>query len=132
MIDTMRIVIALFLAAHGLVHLLYLAPRPEDDPRYPFVPEERWSARAVGLDDAAAKAVAASLAILCAVVLVVAGVALLADAELWQPLAVLGSAVSLILLLGFMHPWLTIGVAIDVAIIAAVQWLHVPAALFDG
>lgn len=46
----LRIVVGLFLITHGLVHLLYLAPRPEDDPSYPFVPESRWFARAVGLE----------------------------------------------------------------------------------
>ena len=38
-----RTVVGLLLIAHGLVHLLYLMPRPEDDQSYPFVPETRWS-----------------------------------------------------------------------------------------
>jgi hypothetical protein len=128
----LRIVVGLFLIAHGLVHLLYLAPRPGDDPSYPFVPEERWFARAVGLEPVAAKVVAGTLAVVCMLVLLVSGIALLANADLWRPTAVVGSVISLILLLLNFHPWLAIGVTIDVAIVASVWSLHLPASLFDG
>jgi hypothetical protein len=44
--------------------------------------------RTVGLKPAAAKALAGSLAVLTAIAFVVAGVALLADASLWEPVAI--------------------------------------------
>ena len=127
----LRILAGLFLIAHGLVHLLYLGPRPEDDPSYPFVPEDRWLPRAIGLQPSAAKALAGTLAVVCMVALVVSGIALLANAELWQPMAVAGSVVSLVLMLLFFHPWLAFGIAIDVAIIVSVLSWHVPASLFE-
>jgi uncharacterized membrane protein YphA (DoxX/SURF4 family) len=126
-----RVLAALFLIAHGLVHLLYLAPRPEGDPNYPFVPEERWFAAAVGLAPSAAKAIAGTLAVASTIALMIAGVALLANAELWKPAAVIGSVVSLVLMLLFLHPWLVFGIAIDAAIIASVVSWHVPASLFE-
>ncbi|HEX6230809.1 MAG TPA: hypothetical protein VF029_03775 [Actinomycetota bacterium] len=127
----LRIVVGLFLIAHGLVHLLYLGPRPEDDPRFPFVPEDRWFARAVGLEPGGAKAVAGGIAIACALVLLVSGIALFVDADLWEPTAAIGAVISLVVLLLFFHRWLLIGIAIDVAILASVWSLHVPASLFE-
>ena len=126
-----RTVVGLLLIAHGLVHLLYLMPRPEDDPSYPFVPETRWSAKVVGLEPSIAKIVAASLAVAVAVVLLVSGIALFADVDIWKVAAATGSLLSLALLLLFFHPWLTIGIAIDVAILTDVWFAHLPASLFD-
>jgi hypothetical protein len=126
-----RTVVGLLLIAHGLVHLLYLMPRPEDDPSYPFVPETRWSARLVGLGPSTAKIVAVSLAVAVAVVLLVSGIALFADANIWKVAAATGSLLSLALLLLFFHPWLTIGIAIDAAILTDVWLAHLPSSLFD-
>ena len=126
-----RLVTGLFLIAHGLVHLLYLAPRPETDPNYPFVPEERWLARAIGLQPSTAKAIAGALAVACAIAFVIAGISLLASAEVWEPAAVVASLISLVLMLLFFHPWLMLGIAIDVAIIGSVLSWHIPASIFE-
>ncbi|HSD48817.1 MAG TPA: hypothetical protein VLE71_03200 [Actinomycetota bacterium] len=126
-----RVIVGLFLVAHGLVHLLYMVPRREDDPSYPFVPEDRWFARALGLGPSAAKAVAGTLAAACAIAFVISAVALLASADLWEPAAVVGAAISLVLMLLFFHRWLLIGIAIDVMILASVLSLHIPASLFE-
>jgi len=128
----MRFAIGLFLVAHGLVHLLYLAPRPQDDPSYPFVPEDRWLPRILDLAPGTAKAIARAGAVVTAAVLAVSGVALLVDAAVWEPTAAVGAGLSLALLFAFFHRWLTIGIAIDVAIVASVVWLHVPPSLFDA
>jgi hypothetical protein len=127
----MRVLVGLFLVAHGLVHLLYLAPRPADDPKYPFVPETRWLPRATGMAPGAAKAVAGVLAVLTAVAFALAGVALWFDAGVWETAAVAGSIVSLALMLLFFHRWLLIGIAIDLGIAGSIWWWHVPASLFD-
>ena len=128
---TTRILVGLFLVAHGLVHLLYLAPRPEEDQSYPFVPETRWITSALGLEPARAKTFAGALAVVAAGAFVVAGCALIVDAAIWQPAVVVASAISLLLLLLFFHPWLLIGIALDIVIIASVVRWHVPAALFE-
>ena len=129
----MRTVVGLLLIAHGLVHLMYLMPRPEDDPSYPFVPETRWSAKLVGLEPSTARMVAVSLAVAVAVVLLVSGIALFADADIWKAAAAAGSLLSLalLLLLLFFHPWLTIGIAVDVAILTDVWFAQLPSSLFD-
>lgn len=128
----MRVAVALFLAAHGLVHLMYFAPKPKDDATYPFVPESRWIARVLGLTPGAAKALSRAFAVVTAVAFVAAAVALLADASAWEPAALIASGVSLMLMLLFFHPWLSIGIAIDLAIVASIGWLHVPASIFEA
>lgn len=124
-----RVIVGLFLVAHGLVHLLYFAPRP-GDPSYPFVAEDRWLAKTLRLQPSVAWAVARTLAVAGAIAFAISGVALLASADLWKAAAVVGSATSLVLMLLFFHPWLVIGIAIDVAILASVPSLHVPPSLF--
>jgi uncharacterized membrane protein YphA (DoxX/SURF4 family) len=126
-----RIAAALFLIAHGLVHLLYFAPPPDDDPRYPFVPADRWFARALRLQPATAKAVARTIALACTIAFAVSGIALLVNAGLWEPTAVIGSAISVVLFLFSFHRWLVFGIAIDLAIIASALSWHVPASLFE-
>jgi len=128
-----RVIAGLFLIAHGLVHLSYVTSKPKDAAAsYPFVPEERWFPRALGLGPSAAKTVAGTLAVACAIAFAIAGIALLLDAALWQPAAVVASLISLVLMVLFFHPWLVLGIAIDVAIIGSVLSWHVPASLFEG
>jgi hypothetical protein len=124
-----RVVVGSLLILHGLVHLGYASPRP-NDPRSLFAPERAWFASAFGLSAPAAEAVAKALAAITAVMLTISGIALFADADLWKPTAVIGAAVSCVLLVLTFHPWLTLGVAIDLFIIASVLWIHWPAALF--
>src|SRR5574339_130461 len=100
-----RILVGLFLVAHGLVHLLYFAPKP-GDPSYPFVADDRWFARAVGLEPSVAWVAARTLAVVCAVAFTISGVGLLASADLWEPAAVIASATSLVLMVLFFHSWL--------------------------
>lgn len=125
-----RILVGLLLIAHGLVHLLYLVPAPQGDPSYPFVPESRWIADALSLAPGTAKASAGTLAVALALALALAGVALIVDVQLWQAAAAVGAVGSLALLALFFHPWLSIGIAIDVAILPDITWWHVPASAF--
>lgn len=126
----LRLAAGAFLICHGLVHLLYVTPKPED-PKFPFVPERTWFATAAHLGVTAAKALFVSLAVAVVLAFAISGVALFVNASWWQPMALVGSAISLaVLLLGF-HPWLAFGVAIDVAILASVFSAHWPAALFE-
>jgi hypothetical protein len=117
-----------FLILHGLVHLGYLSPKPED-PRYPFTPERAWLVSAAHVDVVAAKGIFTTVAALAVLSYTLAGIGVVLDAGWWPALAVTGSVASLIVLVLGFHPWLVLGVAIDVAIIAGVSasW---PAELF--
>lgn len=108
-----RIVLGVLLVAHGLVHLLWLAP--SDNAAWPFRLDRSWL-----VSESAAKSVAGVL-----IALIVAGFALLALAvwgvpgltSIWPVLAVGAAAASLAALVLFWDRQLLWGVAIDVALI---------------
>lgn len=108
-----RIVLAVLLAAHGLVHLLWFAP--SDDPAWPFRLDRSWL-----VTEATRTPIAVVL-----IALVVAGFALLGLAvwgvpgltSIWPALAIGAAAASLAALVLFWDRQLVWGVAIDVALI---------------
>jgi hypothetical protein len=125
----LRLVSALFLMLHGAIHLGYATPDP-DDPRYPFSPDRAWIGAALRLDRATTRAFLVSVAGVTVAAYAVSAVGVLLGATWWQPFAIAGSIASLAALLLAFHPWLALGVAIDVAIIVSVASTHWPAGLF--
>lgn len=116
----MQGVFALFLAVHAFIHSSYYV-RDAPDPKYPFR-LDRGILKRLGLEGIAFP-LAVSLATLTLLAYLSTSLALmgwLLPEDWWRPLAVLGSLGSLgLLLIGF-HPWLLAGVAIDIAIVAAI------------
>ena len=100
-----RWLIAVFFVLHGLVFV--------------FLAEESWL---VG----DAEALWYGLGGLALAALTVAAVLLVARRESWRSFAAAGAALSLAQLLLFFRLGLWIGVCIDVAILAALLWLHWP------
>jgi len=113
-----RSVLGLLLIAHGLVHLLWLAP--SDDPAWPFRLDRSW------LVPGAARTPTAGVLI----ALVVGGFALLGLAvwgvpgltSIWPVLAIAASVASLATMVLFWDRQLLWGVAIDVAFIVVALW----------
>jgi hypothetical protein len=118
--------LGIFLILHGLVHSgLAAAPVPNDPASKPgafFTAENRsWFLRRLGFSPQAIAITGIGLVICATFGLVLAGLGALGVAGLaanWVPLAVSSAAVSLILLAVFWHPWLVVGVVIDIAILA--------------
>jgi hypothetical protein len=108
-----------FLILHGLVHLGYVSPKPTD-PRYPFAPERAWVVSAAHLDAGAAKGLFTALAALVVAAFTLAGIGVLVGAGWWPVLAGAGAIASLVVLVLGFHPWLALGVGLDLAIVAAV------------
>lgn len=106
-----RILAGLLLIAHGLVHLLYLAPDVEE-----FTLDESWIVGANARRPVAYVLMAATVAAFALVGLAVWGVPVLSGA--WPVLTIIASVVSLVLLAAYWHPRLVFGVAIDLALIA--------------
>lgn len=110
--DTLlRIVVGFLLIAHGLVHLLYLV---DDVPEFSL--ENSWL-----VPDSASRPVAlvlmwATIAAFALLGLAVWGVPGLTS--IWPALAIVGSALSLLLLVAFWSWSLVFGVLINVAIVA--------------
>jgi hypothetical protein len=112
----MKLLFGLFLIAHGLLHLSYLAPKP-DDPSYPFDFSKGWLANVLG---EAAKPIGTILAIITATCFVLAGLGVFGFPGLesiWQQLAIGGAAASTVLLGFFWHPWLAAGMLINVVLL---------------
>jgi hypothetical protein len=120
MMVVVRIVAGILLLAHGLVHLLYLAPDVSE-----FSTQRSWLVPEAGRQPVALALIAATIAASAALALAVWGVPGLAAA--WPVLAVFAGALSLVLLVAYWDTRLILGVAIDGTLItlAVVQpaWL---------
>ena len=122
------LIVAGLMLGHALVHASYLAPQPTarpGAPAWPFTLDHSWVLGPAGVDLEISRVLGAGL-----VVVVVAGFALAALAALgwvpapfWRIGVALGAIASLAVLVLYVHPWLMIGMAIDLALL----WLVVAA-----
>ena len=120
-----RLLLAAFLLAHGLVHLLFFSPPPpatEGGPSWPFALDRSWILTPLGLGADTTRILGIAL-----IALTIAGFALAAivalgilPSSLWVPAVVIGAVTSLAVLGLFYQPWLTIGVTIDAVLLWAV------------
>jgi hypothetical protein len=119
----MRIVLGLFLIGHALIHAGYLSPAPPktaDGPEWPFVMAKSWLVTGLGIGPEVVRVLGTALVILTLVTLIGAGLAsigLVVPNAWWPQLAVSGAVASLAVLLLFFHPWLLLGVAIDLGLL---------------
>jgi hypothetical protein len=129
---TFRMLFVLFLLAHGWIHMsLAQVPAPQPGAlRTPFMPawwradvDPAWPAMRLGLSPEVVRPLGWMLWLLVLAGYALAGAALLltpAQAALWQGLTAGASVLSLVLLALFWHPWLPIGVLLDVALLAGI------------
>lgn len=129
---TIRILLVVFLLAHGWIHLsLSQVPVPQPGAlRTPFFPawwraalDPSWPVSKVGLSPNVTITVGWVLWLSVTVLYVLSGLALLvapSSTALWQGGVVIASILSLVLLALYWHPWLPIGILIDLALLAAV------------
>jgi hypothetical protein len=135
--QTLRIVFAVFLVLHGLI-AMSLATVPVPQPgalRTPYLPawwrpnvDPAWPISRLGLSDSLVRSIGWVLWLASLLLLIAAAIGLLGVPGLntaWQTLAVIGSALSLSLLGLYWHPWLVMGVVINLGILAGVYsgWL---------
>ena len=119
------LLLAAFLLGHATIHASFLAPRPPataGGPAWPFELGRSWILTPIGLQPDLTRILGMAL-----VALTVGGFALAVIAELgllpaglWPPAAAAGAVASLALLLLFFHPWLVLGIAIDIGLLWAV------------
>lgn len=140
--NTLKIIIAIILIAHGLVHfsLTYVPTPKPGELRTPFWPswtrtdtDLAWFASRMGLSNSVVCGAGSVLWLLTVAGFALAGLGLLGIPglnQIWQGTAILGTVASLILLVFYWHPWLIAGVLINLAVFAglAMQW---PKSLFS-
>lgn len=118
------VLVAAFMAGHTLVHAGFVSPRPTTTggPAWPFMLDRSWLLTRLGLEARVLRAIGVAL-----VLLVVVGYATAVGAILgfvggaaFGVGVTLGSSASLVLLGLFFHPWLIVGVVLDLALLLAV------------
>jgi hypothetical protein len=119
-----RLLIAGLLLGHALIHASYLAPRPPataGGPAWPFELQRSWLLDSLGAPTDVTRLVGIAL-----IALTIGGFAMAAigavgagPAVLWQAGIVVGAIASLGVLVLFFHPWLTLGLIIDVVLLWA-------------
>ncbi|MFL5726782.1 MAG: hypothetical protein ACJ765_02395 [Chloroflexota bacterium] len=118
----MRLLVAGFLLAHAAIHLGFVTPAPAataGGPPWPFATDHSWLFGRFGVGPAGTRVVGNVLVAVTLIAFTVAGVAGLGlvPAGLWAPALTVGATASLGLLIAFFHPWLVLGVAIDVGLL---------------
>lgn len=124
-----RIVLGVFLIAHGLVHLMYVIPEPDQKAgnlQWPFHLDRSWALSNLGLGQGAVRTVGLLLMIATIAGFALAGFALLASLGWWSAAAIVGAAFSTALLGLYFHPLLVLGLAIN-AFVLSVAGLGWPA-----
>lgn len=129
-----KILFGLFLIAHGLVHAgLAAAPIPNDPESKPgaffTAPARSWLLPQLGLGASAIQWFGIILVVLATAGFVLAGLGVLGVPGLntiWRTVAVISSCLSLLLLILFWHPWLIVGVLIDIGLLIALLWAKWP------
>ena len=90
---------------------------------------QSWLLSGLGLENTSANAVSGVLWLLSGLTLVAAGLGVLGfvvPAAWWRSLAILGAALSLLMLLTYFHPLSVIGTASSLAVLVALLWAHWP------
>ena len=115
-----------FLMVHGLLHLAVWLPKPEPQPDKPppFEPDHSALLTEAHVQQRTVHRVAVWLAATAAVLYGIAGLAVAVGSTWAIPLAVLAGTVGIAIKLLFFHPWLSVGIALDVLVLSAalVAW----------
>ena len=116
------LLVAGFLVAHALIHASYLSPRPPataGGPEWPFELGRSWLLSGLGTTVIAARVIGITLIALTIVGFAIAASAAvgIAPASLWRPGVAIGALASVATLLLFFHPWLVLGLAIDLVLL---------------
>ena len=114
-----RLLLAGFLIAHGLIHaVIYAIPKDPDKPA-PFDPSHSWALAAVHVAERPARTFGVRVSWLATLLFAGAGIALVVHSSLWRSIAVCAAVLGLLLKGLFFHPWLIIGVLIDIGFVWA-------------
>ena len=117
-----KLLIAEFLLAHAGIHVAFIGPRPPataGGPAWPFELARSWLLTPAGVDSEITRAVGLALTVATLGGFALAALAAVGvlPAGLWFPTLFLGAVASMALLVLFFHPWLVLGLVIDVALV---------------
>lgn len=116
--------VAGFLALHGLLHLAVWLPKPAPDPVHPppFEPDHSRVLTAVHVPVRSVHALAIGLASGACAAYLLAAVTVATGASFAVGVAVAAALLGLVLKGLYFHPWLSVGVLLDLGVLAAAFW----------
>ena len=121
-------ILAGFLVAHGLVHLMFVSPAPASASapgatEWPFDMAKSWLVTGPGLDVNLVRAVGLALIAAIVVTFALAGMAtagIVVPSGSWRTLVAISAVASIELLALFFNPQLVLGLGIDAVLLAVV------------
>lgn len=116
------LILAAFLLAHGAIHASFLTARPPravGAPPWPFDLDRSWLLARLGVSSSVVRSLGIGLVVTVLVAFALAAFAALGwlAADLWTVVVTVGATASIALLVICFHPWLTLGLAIDVVLL---------------
>jgi hypothetical protein len=120
---TFRLAMALLLAFHALVHTGFLTPEPDQKPGappWPFRLDRSWILSRFHASPRLNQIIVKGLVAVTIAAAMVAAAALLTGQGWWAGPAVASAVTSLVLLGLYLHPMLTLGIAVDALILSAI------------
>ncbi len=124
-----RLLLAGFLVAHASIHAGFVSRPPVSagGPPWPFQLGHSWLLSPLGVDQGISRMLGLALVVAVAAGYGAAALASLGvvPVPLFGPGLIAGSLASMVLLGLFFHPWLVLGIAIDVALlwVAGARWM---------
>jgi hypothetical protein len=117
-----KLLVAAFLLAHGAIHVAFIGPRPPATaagPRWPFDLSHSWLLTPAGFDAEITRVLGLALTAttfggFALAALAVVGVL---PIGIWFPTLFLGVVASVTLLGLFFHPWLVLGLVLDLGLL---------------
>jgi hypothetical protein len=120
---TFRLAMALLLAFHALIHTGFLTREPDHKPGappWPFRLDRSWILSRFHASPRLNQIIGKGLVTLTIAAAIVAAAALLAGQGWWAGPAVASAVISLVLLGLYLHPMLTLGIAVDAFVLSAI------------
>lgn len=139
---SLRLIIAIMMILHGCIHasLSWVPVAQPGTLRTPFFPawwrkdvDAMWPISKMKLPEGVIRAAGWICWLLATAAFALAGLGLIGIpglASIWTWLAMTGSVSSILLIVLFWHPWLPVGILLDLAVLAGVI-LKFPSGLFE-
>jgi len=142
----MKIVISVLLIIHGLIvasqsagsfsSTLPIGPRnPSWLSWWPTTVGKSWPLSELGLERQPVVGIGGLLWLVAGIALVAAGLGFLGflvPTSWWHAFAIAGAAISLLMLVIYLHPFTVIGITSDIVILITLLWAHWPPVLFEN
>jgi hypothetical protein len=127
------LLIGVFFFAHGLVHVLYVVPAPDEN--WPFDLSHSWLLTRLGLGERVLRALGTVLMIAAMAGFVLAGLGVIGSPllrDVWRPVAAVSSVVSFVLIGLYWHRSFVFALNLNVTIFVALVWAHWPPVAMIG